>query len=236
MDIQNEPAVLGKVVCPGDTVLQLPETGVVRIAGGVLQDGERLVAVKAGVLQQAKNGQVLWVQSRQRRYIPSVDDSVIGVVTDKHSENFDVDIGGPFKALLPVLAFEGATRRNRPNLQVGDLVYARVESADRDLEPTLTCMGAAGKASGYGPLKGGYLVAVGTALARDLLARPPPAVLQALGQSLQFELAIGLNGRVWVSAASALTTIVVASAIQASEGLSPVQVETMVAALLKAKR
>ena len=47
-----------------------------------------------------------------------MDDSVIGVVTDKHSENFDVDIGGPFRALLPVLAFEGATRRNRPNLQV----------------------------------------------------------------------------------------------------------------------
>ena len=43
---------------------------------------------------------------------------MIGVVTDKHSENFDVDIGGPFRALLPVLAFEGATRRNRPNLQV----------------------------------------------------------------------------------------------------------------------
>ena len=40
----------------------------VRIAGGVLQDGERLVAVKAGVLQHAKNGQVLWVQSRQRRW------------------------------------------------------------------------------------------------------------------------------------------------------------------------
>ena len=56
-----------QVVCPGDTVLQLPETGVVRIAGGVLQDGERLVAVKAGVVQHAKNGQVLWVQGRQRR-------------------------------------------------------------------------------------------------------------------------------------------------------------------------
>ena len=31
------------------------------------------------------------------------------------------------------------------NMQVGDLVYARVEAADRDLEPTLTCMDAAGK-------------------------------------------------------------------------------------------
>ncbi len=52
------------------------------------------------------------------RYIPAVEESVIGIITQKYGENFDVDIGGPFTATLPVLAFEGATRRNRPNLQV----------------------------------------------------------------------------------------------------------------------
>lgn len=54
------------MVCPGDTVLQLPETGIVRIGGGVQQDGEQLVAVKAGVARQAKSGQI-WVQGRQKR-------------------------------------------------------------------------------------------------------------------------------------------------------------------------
>ena len=52
------------------------------------------------------------------RYIPAVEESVIGIITEKYGENFAVDIGGPFTASLPVLAFEGATRRNRPNLQV----------------------------------------------------------------------------------------------------------------------
>ena len=52
------------------------------------------------------------------RYIPAVEESVIGIVTERHSENFVVDICGPFAATLPVLSFEGATRRNRPNLQV----------------------------------------------------------------------------------------------------------------------
>lgn len=33
-------------------------------------------------------------------------------------------------------------------VQVGDLVYARVESAHRDLEPVLSCTDAAGKVSG----------------------------------------------------------------------------------------
>lgn len=98
-------------------VLQLPETGVVRIGAGLQQEGDRITAVKAGFLRQARGGK-LWVEGRQRRYIPAAGDSVVGVIREKHSENFDVDVNGPFKALLPVLAFEGATRRNRPNLQV----------------------------------------------------------------------------------------------------------------------
>jgi exosome complex component RRP40 len=36
-------------------------------------------------------------------------------------------------------------RRNRPNLAVGDLVYARVTVASRDMEPELACTDASGK-------------------------------------------------------------------------------------------
>ena len=50
-------------------------------------------------------------------YIPSVGDPVVGTITDRHPDTYTVDIGAPFRALLPALAFEGATRRNRPNLK-----------------------------------------------------------------------------------------------------------------------
>ncbi|KAI7838848.1 hypothetical protein COHA_007462 [Chlorella ohadii] len=226
------PEALGKGVCPGDVLMALPETGVVRIGGGVQQDGEQLVATKAGLLQQARNGK-LWVEARQKRYIPSPEDVVVGRIIDKHSENYGVDIGAPFRALLPVLAFEGATKRNRPQLQVGDLVYARVESAHRDLEPVLSCMDAAGKASGFAHLKGGMVFEVSTTHARSLLSRPPAAVLSALGRSLQFEMAVGQNGRVWVDAPSAATVVLVANTVQSSEFLTPQQQEQLVAALLK---
>lgn len=42
---------------------------------------------------------------------------------------------------------QGATRRNRPNLSPGDLVFCRVLTASKDLEPTLSCVDAAGKVS-----------------------------------------------------------------------------------------
>ena len=54
-------------VCPGDVLCTLPDTGVVRIGGGVAQEGGRLVAVKPGRLQQAPKTGKVWVESRQRR-------------------------------------------------------------------------------------------------------------------------------------------------------------------------
>ncbi len=45
-------------------------------------------------------------------------DSVIGVITKAGAENFRVDIGTSMPAVLGSLSFSGATKRNRPNLQV----------------------------------------------------------------------------------------------------------------------
>jgi len=225
-----------QIVVPGDHILHLPETGVIRVGTGLHDDGTSLTATKTGVLLEAKGGKI-WVASRQKRYIPSPDEPVLGTVQSKFSEYYEVDIGGPFTALLPVLAFDGATRRNRPNLKEGDLVYCRVDTAHRDMQPTLACTDGAGRAAGFGPLKGGYQFACSTAQTRALLGNPPPPVLLALGRSLQFELAVGLNGRVWVDAASPQIAVLVSLAVQASEGAGDAEeVENIVAAMLAASR
>ena len=65
------------------------------------------------------------------QYISVVEDEVIGVVVARGADSYRVDIGSSRDALLPFLAFEGATKRNRPNLAVGTLVYARVQMANK---------------------------------------------------------------------------------------------------------
>lgn len=45
-------------------------------------------------------------------------DHVIGIVIAKSGDIFKVDVGGSEPASLSYLAFEGATKRNRPNVQV----------------------------------------------------------------------------------------------------------------------
>ena len=43
---------------------------------------------------------------------------MLGVVTKASARQYRVDIGGSIAATLPELAFEGATKRNKQNLQV----------------------------------------------------------------------------------------------------------------------
>lgn len=52
------------------------------------------------------------------QYVPVKGDTVIGIVTLKSGDVFKVDFGGSELASLSYLAFEGATKRNRPNVQV----------------------------------------------------------------------------------------------------------------------
>jgi exosome complex component RRP40 len=153
--------------------------------------------------------------------------------------------GSEASASLPALAFEGATRRSRPSLRAGDAVFCRVSQAQRHVESELTCVDEAGRAAGLGPLGPGVVVEVTTAHARALLAAtaaaaaaspekkassssssapgtsssvsPIVAALAATG--LPFEVAVGINGRVWVGGPDAAAVSAAARALEASDGV-----------------
>ena len=69
---------------------------------------------------------VFWVNSHSKRYVASRGENVIGVVTAKAGDIFRVDIGTSQLASLSYMAFEGATKRNRPSVNIGDIIYAKV--------------------------------------------------------------------------------------------------------------
>ena len=52
------------------------------------------------------------------QYVPIKGEHVIGIVTQKAGDIFRVDIGGSDQASLSFLSFEGATKRNRPDVKV----------------------------------------------------------------------------------------------------------------------
>ncbi|XP_068643204.1 uncharacterized protein [Aristolochia californica] len=235
MDEKPLPASLvDQIVVPGDVILDLSSMAnqSVKLGGGLYPDCDTIFAMKAGKLRFSKPNKY-WVENSQKRYVPCVEDTVLGIVVDSKPDNFLVDIKGPALAFLPVLAFEGGTRRNIPKFEIGTLLYLRVVKANSGMNPEVSCIDASGKAADFGPLKEGYSFETSTGLSRMLRSSPTCPVLEALGKKLSFEIAVGMNGRVWVNAPDPGTVILVANAIMNSESLSGVQQRIMVEKLMQ---
>ncbi|KAI9203301.1 uncharacterized protein BJ171DRAFT_443542 [Polychytrium aggregatum] len=225
------------VVLPGDKIdyqsnPDEEKASSIRIGPGLVQDRDDVIAIKAGVLKSSSNGK-WWIESSQKRYIPSAGENVLGIITARNVEGYRVDIGAAHPAQLSAFAFEGATKKNRPTLEVGALVYARISVANKDMEPELECISPnSGKADGYGEVKDGFSFNCSLALARNLL-KAENAVLSALGERIPFEIAVGMNGRVWVNAGSSRHIVLVVNAIKNSEHVSPEKAKDLVRALTK---
>lgn len=193
---------------------------------GLRRSGDRVVVSVCGVLKH-KAPNVFWIHSQSKRYVPAKGESVIGIITAKSGDVFKVDVGGSDQASLSYLAFEGATKRNRPNVQVGDLVYAQFLVANKDMEPELVCIDGSGRSNGMGVFgAGGLMVKVSLGLVRRLLS-PGSDLLKDLSGLFPSELVVGLNGRVWVKATSLQQTLILANLLQSCENLSPEQRKTL---------
>jgi exosome complex component RRP40 len=129
-------------------------------------------------------------------------------------------------AVLPQLAFDGATKKTRPNLQSGDLVYARVRGpATKYLDAIeLECLTISPdngvSDAGLGPLKAGSVCDVSLEFARRLMMGPKKGgvgVLQAIGERFRFEVAVGRNGRVWIASDEVLVVLKVIQALKETD-------------------
>ncbi|XP_010566235.1 PREDICTED: exosome complex component RRP40 [Haliaeetus leucocephalus] len=184
-----------------------------------LSSGEKLAAL----LPAGDPGGAYWVDSQQKRYVPVKGDHVIGIVTAKAGDVFKLDVGGSEQASLSYLAFEGATKRNRPNVQVGDLIYGQFLVANKDMEPEMVCIDSSGRSSGMGIIgQDGFLFKVSLGLIRKLLA-PKCEIIQELSQLYPFELVLGMNGRIWVKAKTVQQTLIIVNILEACEYMTAEQ-------------
>jgi exosome complex RNA-binding protein Rrp4 len=83
------------------------------------------------------------------KYIAKTGDQVVGIIEERTADFYKVNIFSDSTALLNRLAFEGATKRNKPELKIGDTIYCRVGLAHKDLETELTCVSASGSKKGW---------------------------------------------------------------------------------------
>lgn len=175
------PTPTSAVLPPSAVPLALPTPPTtLRLGPGLrLEDGVPRV-VQAGTLfrstgvQKTKTGKQpveSWHVARlpTRFFIPAIGDPLLLTVVSRAPYGTEAYLvsyspNAP-PLLLPHLAFENATKRNRPDLKVGDLVYGRVVKIEHG-EGTVECMGASGRAEGYGELKGGTVAKIDAGVCR----------------------------------------------------------------------
>lgn len=235
---------LPDVVLPGTNIAEIvlvaggDKRRVPKLSAGVAQRDRTIVATKAGVVRNELRTGRIAVEANGRRYVAGLENMVVGVVVERHSDEYRIYLHGTDTAVLPALAFEGATKRNKPNLTVGAAVYARVVRASAATEVELSCVepGSAkswvSKSATFGELTGGTLVRVSLALARALRVAENH-VLATVGERIPFECAIGMNGLVWVNGDGTRQTVVVAQAIEAADTMPRKEWDTWVKKLLR---
>lgn len=137
-------------------------------------------------------------------YTPKVDDFVIGTIIQKNPEFYKVDIGTYTNALLNTKDFEGASKKTKPNLNLGDLVFARVLKVNKFDAPILSCISqydvknwASGE-SFFGQLKKGNLFNIPMQHVFSLINSENYA-LTRLNDIISFEIVIGHNGKMWIN-------------------------------------
>merc|ERR1711928_1323 len=212
---------VNEILLPGETVLLSKEdessVDKIYLGPGLRKYGKEILVSKPGVLRKKKNPNTYWIDCHQKRYIPTRGDNVIGVVVNKLGDYFKVQIGSSEEASLSSIAFQGATKKNKPNVQIGDLVFAKLLIASIDMEPELVCVNSFGESAGLGLLPpNGFMFTVPLHHIRKIL-NPKCLLMKNLGKGIPFEVAIGMNGRIWVKAKTMKQTVSVARIICLAE-------------------
>ncbi|XP_050311144.1 exosome complex component RRP40 [Anthonomus grandis grandis] len=180
------------------------------------EEPNTLIATQAGTLV-FRPPNTYWIESRRNRYIPKKGDYVVGIITKKSGDTLRVDVGGAEPASLSMLAFEGATKKMKPDVNVGDTVFARVLNAHKEMEPELVCVDQYGKSGRLGVLSNdGFLVHVKQRLVQTLL-NPENPLLRTIARKFPYEIVIGVNGKVWIKANQARDVLVLCRAFEAAE-------------------
>ncbi|XP_044730744.1 exosome complex component RRP40 [Chrysoperla carnea] len=224
MKVKNED-----IVIPGDIInedcLKIDKKMKIIIGPGLKKVGNEIFITNSGILRK-KNPNTFWVDFYQRRYVPAKGESILGVVTNKSSEALKLDIGASEQASLSFLAFEGASKKYKPEVAVGDVIYGRLLAAGSDVEPELVCIDHNFKSDRFGVLKDGFIFNCSLNVVYKILNSSCP-LLQLLGKEIKHEIVVGLNGKVWVKANNCEDTLAIANAVLKCEFLSNSEIRTM---------
>ena len=141
-----------------------------------------------------------------KAYYPRENDFVIGTIVSRTADFYKLDINANFLAILPSTSFEGATKKSKPDLKVGQEVFSRVEKTSLHEGAQLSCIALNGDkknwSSGeafFGQLTEGTTVEWPISKTYELYDQEN-WLLNKIFDYTDFEVVTGVNGRVFLKA------------------------------------
>ncbi len=162
-----------KYVFPGDKLADRP----FRTRGVYVEDGKTYAAVVG--LYDEETGNFIPLEGV---YEPQVGDVLIGIVTDLKPNGYVIDTGLPHDAML-------SNRDIREDLDVGDIVVAKVRSVDEVRNISLTDPVV---------LKGGKLIEISPVKIPRVIGKKGSMLAQIMDKTGS-KIVVGKNGRIWIS-------------------------------------
>ena len=184
-----------KYVIPGDVIT----TGPFRPEQNVVLEGNKIISTTIGISEIYDDS--VRVISLTGKYIPKINDLIIGKVISHSSLSWELDINSCYVGFLPAQDvfgrdFSAHADELTSKLKTGDLVAARIANSDRTRDPLIT------KADrDLGKIDSGDLVEISPSKVPRLIGKKG-TMIQAIENATNAEITIGQNGWVVVSCES----------------------------------
>ncbi len=178
-----------KIVLPGDLVSTNPKTA----GPGTYVEGGKVYARVLGLLDKTDLG--VRIIPLKGRYIPSVGDTVIGIVKEVTANGWIIDIYSPYIAFLPILENPAMRPNRKPNdvLDIGDAIIAKVMNIDPKMKVTLTM-----KDKLCRPIRVGRIVAINPTRVPRVIGKKG-SMIKLLKSELDIQIIVGQNGLIWLN-------------------------------------
>jgi exosome complex component RRP4 len=181
-----------KYVIPGDLVT----TGPFRPEQNVILEGDRIISTTIGISEIYEDS--VKVITLTGKYIPKIDDLVIGKVNSHTSLSWELDINSCYVGFLPAQDvfgrdFSAHADELSSKLKTGDLVAARIANFDRTRDPLVTISDR-----DLGKIDSGDLVKISPSKVPRLIGKRG-SMIQMIEMATNAAVTIGQNGWVVVS-------------------------------------
>ena len=181
-----------KYVIPGDVIT----TGPFRPEQNVILEGNKIISTMIGVTEIYDDS--VKVISLTGKYIPKINDLVIGKVLSHTSLSWELYINSCYVGFLPAQDvfgrdFSAHADELTSKLKAGDLVAARIANFDRTRDPLVTIADR-----DLGKIESGDLIKISPSKVPRLIGKRG-AMIQAIETATDAIITIGQNGWVVVS-------------------------------------